>query len=279
MDAGSPDVCIYVASANTNPATELCIRTIHRHAGYPFELVVGDGASQDGSLQVLRDLAGRGWLQLQEATGWRQHTEWLDEWLASCDRRYAVFVDSDVAFLQEGWLRDLVATARSTEAALVCAELGPEIPNHPLPGSAKPVRLAARPSAHLLLLDVLQVKSLGTSFAPSIEEADVPEGLISHDAVAKFFIDLQRKGLHYEVMQPAFTAKFRHWGGLSWRSRKLWPDFWPGWDLVKILTKIRITLRIYRRRWPSPSQYCVTPHHLKADDASARSKISTPHSC
>ena len=270
MSNAAPEVCIHVASANTKPATELCIRTIHRHAGYPFTLIVGDGASQDGSIEMLRDLEARGWLRLQEASGWRQHFEWLDEWLATCNSRYAVFVDSDVAFLQDGWLRDLVDTARSSKAALVCAELYPEISNHPLPGSSKPVRLAARPSAHLLLLDVSQVKNVGTSFAPSLEEADVSEGLISHDVVARFFIELQRRGLHYEVMAFEYRAKYRHWGGLSWRSRKLWPDLWPGWDLVKILTKIRMTLRVYRFRWPSPSSVCENSEDIDRHDRGTR---------
>ncbi len=260
MSDEGADVRIHVASANTNPVTELCIRTIHRHAGYPFELVVGDGASQDGSLEMLRRLDAQGWLRLEEASGWRQHSDWLDDWLARCTRRYAVFVDSDVAFLRDGWLRQLVDEAKASGAALVCAELDPEIPNHPLPGSARPVRLAARPSAHLLLLDIPQVRHLKSSFAPSIEPADVPEGLMSYDAVAKYFLELRRHNLVHRVMPLDYRSAYRHWGGLSWRSRKLWPDLWPGWDLVKILTKIRILLRIYRIRWPQPSRLGAHTH-------------------
>ena len=263
------EVRIHVASANTNPATELCVRSIHRYAGYPFELVVGDGGSQDGSLEMLRHLAARGWLTLQEENHWHQHADWLDRWLSACEHRYVVFVDSDVAFLHEGWLRDLVEKAQSTDAALVCAEFGAEESNYTT-GHARPVRLAARPCAHLLLLDVPQVKNLNVSFASSIEEAEVPEGLIEYDVVSKFFVELQNQGLRYEVMPPEYGAKYRHWGGLSWRSRKLWPDLWPGWETVKKMTRIRSYLRVSRLRWPSPSHLCVNVLNAPLDDARIR---------
>ena len=49
--------------------------------GGPFELVVGDAGSTDGSLAMLRDFEARGWLRLEVAAGGRKHAEWLDLWL------------------------------------------------------------------------------------------------------------------------------------------------------------------------------------------------------
>jgi GT2 family glycosyltransferase len=63
------DITVHVASWNTASATELCLRTMRRHAGHPFALVVGDGGSTDGSLAMLRDFAQRGWLELEVRAG------------------------------------------------------------------------------------------------------------------------------------------------------------------------------------------------------------------
>ena len=81
-------VRVYVATINTRAVTELCIRTMRRRAGYPFELVVGDGGSTDGSLEMLRDFEARDWLMLEIAPGGRSHTDWLDKWLAECPAQY-----------------------------------------------------------------------------------------------------------------------------------------------------------------------------------------------
>ena len=54
------DVRVHVASANTRSLTELCIRSMERFAGYPFELYVGDVGSHDGSIEMLAtSIAGR----------------------------------------------------------------------------------------------------------------------------------------------------------------------------------------------------------------------------
>jgi hypothetical protein len=47
---GAVEVRVHVATINTAAVTELCIRTMRHTAGYPFDLVVGDGGSTDGSL-------------------------------------------------------------------------------------------------------------------------------------------------------------------------------------------------------------------------------------
>ena len=106
-----PDVRVHIASINTARVTELCIRTMHRYAGYPFTLVVGDGGSTDGSLEMLRRLERQGWLELEVAPNGRLRTEWLDHWFAECSERLAVFSDSDVEYLRPNWLREMVDAA------------------------------------------------------------------------------------------------------------------------------------------------------------------------
>jgi glycosyltransferase involved in cell wall biosynthesis len=85
--ASNPDVRVHVPTINTAAVTELCIRTMRRRAGAPFELVVGDGGSTDGSLDVLRRFERDGWLTLEIAPGGRTHAAWLDKWFAECPTR------------------------------------------------------------------------------------------------------------------------------------------------------------------------------------------------
>jgi hypothetical protein len=264
-------VCVYVASANTKPVTELCVRTIHRTAGHPFGLVVGDVGSGDGSLAMLRRLESDGWLRLEVAPTWRQHFEWLDDWTSASSARYVVFVDSDVAFVGTDWLAQLVSTATTTGSALVCAELYPEQVEFVHPGGGGVMRLAPRPGAHLLLLDTVQVEQIGVGFAPrTTPSGDVPEGVVSYDVAALFFRELDRRGLRWTEMDASFEATFRHFGGMSWRTRKLWPDLWPGWAQARTLTKIRLALAFYRRRWRSPSPwYTPGPGRPRTEDRHA----------
>ncbi len=100
------DVQVHFASINTAGVTELCIRTMRHFAGYPFSLVVGDCGSTDGSIPMLQAFAARGWLELEIAPDGRRHPDWLDQWLASCPTRYAVFCDSDIEFRRSGWSSD-----------------------------------------------------------------------------------------------------------------------------------------------------------------------------
>ena len=219
---------------------------MERFAGYPFELYVGDVGSHDGSIEMLRKLESQGRLTAEVSVGWRQHHEWIDRWLRNCDKRYAVFVDSDVVFLKPDWLRDLVSTATSAGAALVCAEFQPELAGYVDPGSKRVMRVAARPAAHVLLLDAKQTRAIEASFAPRFEDsADVPEGALNYDLAGLFFIALEEARLRWVEMPAGYRARYRHFGGMSWRPRKVW----GGWAAAKRTVKIHVALLLYRTVW------------------------------
>jgi Glycosyl transferase family 2 len=211
-------VTVHVASLNTRRVTELCIRSMRHYAGRPFDLVVGDAGSTDGSVELLRDFQARGWLTLEVAAGGRKHAEWLDLWLARCPTRYAVFSDSDVEYRRPDWLVDLVDTATSLGAALVCARMQwpPETFVHPVTGAAR--KLAPRPTPWLQMLDVEQVRgTVDASFRyRDVEDPDVFGGKIAYDVGAAYFAALEAAGLTWAEMPDAWQAKFRHFGGLTW---------------------------------------------------------------
>jgi hypothetical protein len=211
-------VVVHVASWNTRRVTELCIRSMRHFAGHPFQLVVGDGGSTDGSVEMLTGFATRGWLDLETVVGGRKHAEWLDHWVATCPARYCAFSDSDVEYLRDGWLADLVGRATETGAALTCARMQwppPEF-NHPTTGAAR--RLAPRPTPWLFLLDLDQVRGrVQESFRyRDVVDPDAYGGKVAYDVAAAYFAELTRVGLGWAEMPDAFQQKFRHFGGLTW---------------------------------------------------------------
>jgi glycosyltransferase involved in cell wall biosynthesis len=218
VSSSSPEVRVHVPTINTAAVTELCIRTMRHTAGYPFELVVGDGGSTDGSLEMLRRFEAAGWLQLEVAPDGRTHTAWLDKWLAECPTRFAVFSDSDVEFHRPGWLRAMVDAGRSAGAALVATRIqarGGVHYVHPRTGARR--LLAERPEPWLMLIDVEQTRGVvATSFAYRDEVA--PDGSkIGFDTAAAFFRDLQAAGLRYVEMPPDFARAYTHYGSMSWK--------------------------------------------------------------
>ncbi len=198
-----PGVTVHVASYNTAAVTELCIRSMRHFAGQPFELVVGDAGSTDGSIAMLRNFAERGWLRLEEAPGGRKHAQWLDRWVEQCETRFSVFCDSDVEFLAPGWLLDLVARATTPapdggpEPALVCARMQrpPAEFTHPTSGAIR--RLAPRPTPWMLLLDLDQVRGVvDESFGyRDVVDPDAYGGKVAYDVGAAYFAALEAAGL------------------------------------------------------------------------------------
>lgn len=214
-----PSVGVYVASFNTCAATELCIRTLLARAGYPLELTVGDSASCDGSIEMLRRLESQGLIQVERESRPREHAVWLDSWVSQCPFDYAVFVDSDVEFRREGWLRMMIQAAGEGEAHIVAAELFDEEAGVVEPVSSRVVRAAPKPSPWLLMIDVRATRGLASFRFVNEWNASVPEGVISYDVGAKFYAEAVRRGLKVVAMPASFHGWYRHYAGLSWRRK------------------------------------------------------------
>jgi hypothetical protein len=240
-------VRVHIPNIDRATATELCIRSLREHAGHPFRLTVGDGGSTDGSIEMLRTMEARGWLELEVDTSNPWHSEWLDRWLARCDAEFAVFADNDVEFLGGGWLRDLVGTAILTGAALVYADLCPEYPEFVLRHrGGEVVRMPARPGPWLMLVHVPQVTALGLSFA--YHEEPLADTTLVCDVGTKFFQGLQARGLRCVQMSDDYRAKYHHYGGMSWplMARKIGVDAGPLWNWTR--KALRMKWRLARLR-------------------------------
>jgi hypothetical protein len=213
----APRVEVFIASLDTCAATELTIRSLRSCDQSSYEIVVGDGGSTDGSVEMLKALEGYGWLRLElRADRWRHH-EWIEHRIASTEAGYLVFCDSDMEFRGARPVRDLVAMAQRTGAALVAAELCPSGPGVE-PFSGSPIVMAARPSAWLFLVAPARVRDLRQSFAFAFSPngAAVAGGL-GYDTGAAWFAELCDRQIPWAVMPGSFTRRFRHHAGLSWR--------------------------------------------------------------
>jgi glycosyltransferase involved in cell wall biosynthesis len=222
-------VRIHVATYNTAAATELCVRTIHRYAGHPFELVVGDSGSTDASIPRLRRFARDGWLELEEAPGGRRHAEWLNHWNTACDAQYAVFVDSDMEFLRAGWLADLVAAAREHNAALVTSRIQTLEGERYVDAEGRRMYWAPRPTPWLMLVDLNQTRAaIETGFGFRYrDDPQRPGERIAFDTGAAYFDELQSAGLRWVAMPDEWSGCFHHFGAMTrvqggnpnWRGR------------------------------------------------------------
>jgi hypothetical protein len=238
---------VYVATLDTASATELCVRTLHKYAGYPFHLTVGDSGSRDRSIPVLRRLESAGWLSLELAPGGRRHAEWLDHWLPLCTTRYAVFVDSDMEFLAAPWLADMVATAQREGAAMVTSRFQELRDRGFVDRDGTSVRWAPRPTPWLLLVDVPQLRPVA-KVGFGFRYRDDPEhtgGRIAFDTGAFLLAKLTDAGMRCVGMPDGWTSCYRHFGGMTWIRQRSTPI---GRTVKQTLKRWMIWARLQRAR-------------------------------
>jgi hypothetical protein len=214
-DRGETLVHVYVASFNTASATELCIRSLRQTVGVPFRLTVGDGDSGDGSLDMLRRFAQRGWLELDVAVGGRRHAEWLDRWVTDCREKYAVFVDSDVVLRKKGWLDALLDQAQKNDAAFVTAGMLHPV-NPKVDKQGRPLRWMPRPTPWMLLVNVERARAANAKFGfRALDDAESGRRIM-YDTGAAFLEAMNGREERWVVMPDEWSNSFHHFGGLSW---------------------------------------------------------------
>ncbi len=114
LEAGKATICI--VNYKTEELTRLCLRSIRRFTrDYPYEVVVVDNDSGDGSLEYLRSLK---WIRLIERPGqvvkagsWAHGTA-LDLGLDAANTEFFVAMHSDTFIHRAGWLPFLVNLAK-----------------------------------------------------------------------------------------------------------------------------------------------------------------------
>lgn len=107
------DVTILVANYNTRRFIELCIKSIFLNTTMPFQLIVIDNGSMDGSVEYMRPIARGGKLHLvirKVKANAAEHGRAFDQILYASNlvkTRLVCTIDSDAYAAEKGWLREL----------------------------------------------------------------------------------------------------------------------------------------------------------------------------
>ena len=235
---------IVIPHFQTPDLARLCLRAIRRLTDHPYEVIVVDNHSQDGSLQYLRQV---GWIRLiergpeTEPEAARAHASAMDAGLAAARGRWLVSFHTDTFVRRQGWLGAMLARLKAEPRAAALGseklESGPHwyqamkrvwderrLKNafRRLVGlAAKPQRTAADwyPRSYCALYRLDEVRRLGLNFQPAPGH---PAGeLLYRGLVAAGFTgirlppDEMRKFLDHVAHATALLARggLGHWRG------------------------------------------------------------------
>ena len=111
---------IVIPHYRTEDLVRLCLRAIRRLTDHPYETIVVDNHSADGSLEYLRRV---GWIRLIERgpeagpDAVAAHASAMDLGLGAARGRWLVSLHSDTIVRRDGWLGDLLARLRAAPNA------------------------------------------------------------------------------------------------------------------------------------------------------------------
>lgn len=110
----NPEVTIAFVSFNTWTLTKLCLDSIFKFTTTPYNLIVADNGSRDGSREELKKIEETGRLMLIELEqdkdefGSIGHARALDRIMKFVTTNYTLIFDSDCIALRHDWVKDLL---------------------------------------------------------------------------------------------------------------------------------------------------------------------------
>jgi hypothetical protein len=111
---------IVIPHYQTEDLARLCLRAIRRLTDHPYEVIVVDNHSQDGSLEYLRRV---GWIRLIERGPQAEpkavyaHAGAMDAGTAAARGRWLVSFHSDTIVRREGWLSAFIGRLKAAPRA------------------------------------------------------------------------------------------------------------------------------------------------------------------
>jgi len=111
---------IVIPHYRTPDLARLCLRAIRRLTDHPYEVIVVDNHSADGSAEALREIT---WIRLIERGPETEdeavyaHASAMDLGTRAARGRWLVSLHTDTIVRREGWLRELVGRLESDETA------------------------------------------------------------------------------------------------------------------------------------------------------------------
>lgn len=221
-----PDVTILCATCDGGDAVRLTLSSLRQFTPEPYQLLVADNGSTDGTREYL---AALDWLELFNRDPRRSassHGATLDWLVRRVKTRYFLTLDSDVVFLRRGWLSDLRETLERRGVATV--------------GEFEPGVEAYRPrlAPHVMLIDSDRFRALRCSFRACVmigDRAEIcrwrrrrPSENLSYEELrtyrtgafystgARFFERMVESGLPWAATPLRIRRMYRHLGHMSW---------------------------------------------------------------
>lgn len=111
---------LIVLNYNTLKVTADCIRSILFKTEYPYELIVVDNGSEDGSVEWLQRKSYLTLIKNGENLGWATGN---NRGIRASKGEYCVLVNSDIIVRTRGWLGNMIRLAQSDDVATVGAKL------------------------------------------------------------------------------------------------------------------------------------------------------------
>jgi hypothetical protein len=216
-------VTILCATFNARDSVRLTLRSLLLHTHEPHRVLVADNGSTDGTLD---DLLVTPWLTVVRLAS--DHGGALDILATRVETPFFLTLDSDVEFLESGWLSGFLDLAiRDRLDALGVYE--------PAIGSYQ-----ARLAPYACLLRTETFRALNASFrefatftdpgeSARFRSRNHQESLTSSEVssyrsgrfyptAAAVFEQLQRTGARWADLPPRLSRTFRHLGHMSWNA-------------------------------------------------------------
>lgn len=261
-----PLVTVICATCNAREAVRLTFASFRRHTPEPCVVLVGDNESVDGTLEELLAIPWITVFPLRERLvgvpadqHWksRLHGGTLDWLAARVQTPYFLALDSDVEFLADGWLTELLNLAEREQVVAV-GEFEPAIAGY-----------GARLAPYVLLLRTAAFRALNRTFHGRITIYDPDEAKRFHSRPQTFRIDvselaeypsakilttaaqvleeLERTGARWRDTPAPIRAMYKHIGHMSWGAND---EPLPGADRFRAeflagLEYVRGRLRLY----------------------------------
>ncbi len=199
-------VTIIIVNENTKDALELCLLSIKKYTEYPYELIVVDNSSQDGSVDLLKKFNGVKVINVSGLGIEERHGNALNIGVQYVRTEYFLTLDSDIEILDYGWLVEMVAKIKDSQGVFL-GEIA--LANkHRIYGNYR-----ERCLPHCLLINTKFFKENDCSFKSNYAPLGAEEW--QDEPGVNVLAKAREKGLHYCLMENKTKNKFFHYGSIT----------------------------------------------------------------
>ena len=199
-------VTIIIVNENTKDALELCLLSIRKYTEYPFELIVVDNSSQDGSVDLLKKVNGVKVINISGLGIEDRHGNALNIGVQYVRTEYFLILDSDIEILDYNWLTELVAKIKDSQGVFL-GEIAPATINK-ICGNYR-----ERCLPHCLLVNTKFFKKNDCSFTPHY--APLGSDQWQDEPGVDVLFKARKKVLPYCLIEQKIKDKFIHYGSIT----------------------------------------------------------------